>query len=224
MRFTLTYDGELPSTGNKSKKLEEKWSIRKQFDPQLRQLWKVRSDLAHLKNESIVAKDGRYIMVQPHPSHPAAVGYVARADRQIINGAPEVWEHEIDLCAPLQVGPTRFLPLVRNSLALTCSLKVLFLRQQPRGRIIQSGDLDNRIKTLLDALCVPPKGQVRDDLAVEEPIYCLLEDDSLITGIDVRSEQLLSRPQAAEAEVHLVIEVDVRVAHLRAFNTLFLGD
>ena len=38
MKFTLTYDGRLPSGGNKNKK-EAIWEIRKAFHPQLKDLW-----------------------------------------------------------------------------------------------------------------------------------------------------------------------------------------
>ena len=62
------------------------------------------------------------------------------------------------------------------------------------------------------------------DAQLPDPGYCLLEDDALITAIDVRTEQLLSRPGAAEKEVRLVIEVDVRISHPRSYNALFLGD
>jgi hypothetical protein len=41
---------------------------------------------------------------------------------------------------------------VRNSFALHCGLKVLFLRKEPPGKVYQGGDIDGRIKTLLDAL------------------------------------------------------------------------
>jgi hypothetical protein len=35
MKFTLTFDGELPSNGD----YRSKWEIRKQFHPQLEELW-----------------------------------------------------------------------------------------------------------------------------------------------------------------------------------------
>jgi hypothetical protein len=52
------------------------------------------------------------------------------------------------------------------------------------------------------------------------PTYCLLEDDSLITGLEIQTQRLLARPN----DVHLLIEVDARVANPRGYNQMFLGD
>jgi hypothetical protein len=58
-----------------------------------------------------------------------------------------------------------------------CSLSILFLRHEPQGGIIQSGDLDNRINTLFDALRIPDELQIPDDIALEDQpnpffVYC----------------------------------------------------
>jgi len=57
------------------------------------------------------------------------------------------------------------------------------------------GDIDNRVKTILDALRVPaepnavPQGDApRPD---EVPFYCVLEDDKLVTALSVQTERLL---------------------------------
>ncbi len=50
----------------------------------------------------------------------------------------------------------RFIPLVNAEFGLVCSLDILFLRRENPGEVItQGGDIDNRIKTLFDALQVP---------------------------------------------------------------------
>jgi hypothetical protein len=58
---------------------------------------------------------------------------------------------------PIKVRGRQFIPLVRKSLALTCELDILFLRNDaPRSVVTSSGgDLDNRIKTLFDGLRLP---------------------------------------------------------------------
>ena len=132
---------------------------------------------------------------------------------------------EIDLCAPIQKGNRLFKPLVRNSFALVCGLKILFLRKERPGAVYQGGDLDNRINTLLDSLSIPANSeQIINDPTIADPILCLVEDDSLITGISVETERLLSGPNTSDSEVRLVIEVDVRVTDARTYNTLFLGN
>ena len=62
------------------------------------------------------------------------------------------------------------------------------------------------------------------DPPVEDPIYTLLEDDGLISTVEVQTHRLLSRPNVSEHEVRLVIEVDVRVVQPRIYNQPFLGD
>lgn len=226
MKFTLIYDGPLVSAGNKPKK-DQKWEIRKQFDPQLRKLWTVNQDLANLKNGSTIREDGQYIKVEPHHTAQVSVA-VSRPLSSLIqqssflqNPAGTKW---IDLCEPITRAGRSFLPLVRNSLALTCGLRIQFLKQESRGRIYQGGDLDGRIKLLLDALSVPQNdNEVCNDPDSAEPIYCLVENDSLVTALDVESEQLLSAPNEDEKFVRLVIGVDVRVSRARSYNELFNG-
>jgi hypothetical protein len=60
--------------------------------------------------------------------------------------------------------------------------------------IIRQGDLDNRIKTLIDTLR-KPKGAMElrgiNPQADEDPLFCLLEDDDLVTGLTVETGMLL---------------------------------
>src|SRR5687767_13098704 len=52
------------------------------------------------------------------------------------------------------LGGKRYLPIVRRKFDLHCKLDILLLRRD-LGTILSSGDLDNRIKTLIDALRIP---------------------------------------------------------------------
>jgi hypothetical protein len=81
------------------------------------------------------------------------------------------------------VGNYQFVPLVREQLSLLCSLDILFLRPDVPGKAIQSsGDIDNRLKTLFDALRMPQNdtelGPYASPGEGEEPFYCLLEEIS----------------------------------------------
>lgn len=107
-----------------------------------------------------------------------------------------------------------FAPLVAESVALVAELRILLLWPGAPGRIITSGgDIDNRLKTLLDALKVPseptalPNG-TRPGIG-EDPFYCLLEDDSLVTHLSVGTERLLE-PVATSSEVVAVIRVETK--------------
>jgi hypothetical protein len=131
----------------------------------------------------------------------------------------------LDLCAAINKHGAWFRPLVRESFALHCGLKILFLRKEGPGRVYQGGDLDGRIKTLLDALTMPQhKEQVLDKTSTQlDPIYCLLEDDSLVSGLDVQSERLLTDKSHVADYARLTIEVDVRVRQAMIYNQSFLG-
>lgn len=104
-----------------------------------------------------------------------------------------------------------FAPLVSSRAQFVATLDILLLRPEAPGNVLsQSGDLDNRVKTLLDALkmphesnalprgCVPGPGQ--------EPFFCLLQDDALVTGMTVRTDRLLERVDDP-AEVLLLARV-----------------
>jgi hypothetical protein len=113
----------------------------------------------------------------------------------------------------VEKGGRLFAPLVTQRLNLYAEISVLLFRQQPRGTLItDGGDIDNRLKTLLDGLRVPHgslEGQAEDASAPDPtPFFCLLEDDSLVTKVSVESEQLL-RP-AAPDEVVAIISVHVK--------------
>jgi hypothetical protein len=207
MKFTLTYEGELRSNDD----YRRKWEIRKYFHPQLEELWRIAPPLQAVRKFQFLPKGGWW-NIEIHHSQP---------DERT---PPRNQDELINLLEPLTVDNRGFFPLVRNSLALQCGLKILFLRKEEPGRVYQGGDLDNRLKTLLDALSVPNGDQIVDDPTLDGPIYCLLEDDELVKRLSVDTQRLLSRPNSSQHEVHLVIEVDVHVTQARSYNQPFLGD
>jgi len=89
----------------------------------------------------------------------------------------------------------RFLPLITKDRVEACSLDITFLRRDNPGNLIRSGgDIDNRLKVLFDGL------RMADTVAElggatpgpgEDPFYCLLEDDELITEVRVTTDRLL---------------------------------
>ena len=122
---------------------------------------------------------------------------------------PEGWSNLRD------VLPFTFAPLATEETRQMVELDILFLRpEEPGSLITQGGDIDNRLKTLFDALRMRknihelPNGDApaRD----ESPFYCLLEDDNLITRVNVRTDRLLN-PNAGKNTVFLVIHVNTKV-------------
>jgi hypothetical protein len=113
------------------------------------------------------------------------------------------------------VGPFRFAPLVSSKIFLVAELSITFLRPQPPGALIKhGGDIDNRMKTLLDALRKPHHESELPPSAVpaadEDPYFCLFEDDMLVTGLAIRTDQLLE-PVANQAEVLLLVHVHTKI-------------
>jgi len=122
-----------------------------------------------------------------------------------------------------RVGVFEFLPLVSKRLELMATLDILMLRPEPPGQILsQGGDIDNRLKTLLDALQMPRAEQISptDQPKVDEvPFYCLLEDDHLITSLRVTTDRLLDCPVGG-TEVLLIIHVETEFTHQNFSNMI----
>lgn len=219
VKFTLTYDGRLPASANKPKNWA-KWGIRSALAPQLRDLWKNHPALRNVWENRHFPKTGGTTLEQVHhlypgPIEPKAVG---------LSGGPR--PEILDLCEPIEKHGGWFRPLVRENFALHCGLKILFLRREAPGKVYQGGDIDGRIKTLLDALAMPQHvEQVLEKTSTENnPIDCLLEDDLAVSGLSVELERLLSSNEDEPPDfVRLVIEVDVRVRQAMIYNQSFLG-
>jgi hypothetical protein len=219
VKFNLTFEGALPSAGNKPKP-EAVWAIRNALHPQLVDLWKSHPGLKFVNENREFPKTGGATFLQGHHQHPTALHPVARA--QTI-GLPR--PKLLDLCEEITKHGHPFRPLVRETYALHCGLKILFLRHEPPGKVYQGGDIDGRIKTLLDGLAMPQHKEQVQSAPTGTPslVYCLLEDDSLLSGLSVESERLWGAADQPKDFVKLTIEVDVRVKQATIYNTSFLG-
>lgn len=110
-----------------------------------------------------------------------------------------------------------FVPIVNTRYDLLCSLDILMLRPDPPGAVVQSGDLDNRLKTLLDALRMPSN---QAELAGyepsegEHPFFVLMEDDQLVDRLAVESDTLLEPTGSSEVvqtnDVRVVVSVKIK--------------
>jgi hypothetical protein len=206
MHFCITYDGELKSAGGATRSAE-KWAIRRKIHPQLAELWEV--------HPALMGQVMLYAV--PDTAREAGLG-----GQQVVEEAKKK-QREV-LRAPISVGGHNCVPIVRKSLFLMCSLNILFLRKEGPGSLVASGgDLDNRIKTLFDGLRMPTADEAKAEKANLDPLFCLLEDDALITDVTIRTDRLLSRPGSSPSEVRLVIDVDIHPTHVRRDNSGFLG-
>lgn len=203
MRLTLTYRGPLHAQTRKDGRIEEKHSIREKFHKQIRELWTTHPALADIfKNEAWQLLGDTYKAQLNNPNR---------------------------MMQAFDIEPFRFVPLITRGNWLSCDLDILFLRKEPPGAIVdsESGDIDNRIKVLFDALRIPHNKSELPALAKsdsdEQPFFCLLEDDSLITGFRLDSERLLFADSASEAEVQLTVRVTIRAIRL-TYSNLGLAD
>ncbi len=190
MEFRLTYEGRLGSGTSASAK--HKHDIRRVFHSQLRRLWEINPRLKNMQ----ALWSGKYAAVRRPENE--------RPDRPLMR--------RDELARAFSRGAYHFVPLVLDEHMATCELEILFLRPGFPGNTLNAGDIDNRIKTLFDALKLPDvtQGEPSED---EEPFFVLLQDDRLITRLSVETDTLLepTGPDAGEQDARLV--VTVRLAH-----------
>ena len=138
------------------------------------------------------------------------------------------WSAAQRVRVPIVRNGINFCALVRPWLGLGCELDIkMLVNHEPGSVVTQAGDLDNRIKTLFDALRVPKDNEFRGrkvELSDGHVFPCLLEDDSAITKLSIISERWLDSANRAENEVHLLIAVRVVVLKPNQINEVFAMD
>lgn len=110
------------------------------------------------------------------------------------------------------VGGFEFAPLACKKNSFIVELSIFILRLEPPGSIVlNSGDIDNRLKTLFDALRMPSVGELPKDVlpdSGETPFFCLLEDDALITKVSVATDRLLEAGlEKSEVVLHMHVVI-----------------
>lgn len=114
----------------------------------------------------------------------------------------------------VSVGGADFVPLVTRNHGLIAKLDIIFLRRDEPGEIVHDGgDLDNRLKTLFDALRIPHSEQEVDAKAAlpSQATYCLLEDDSLITRLSIDTQRYLGPLLDGEKDTDVALDIRVTV-------------
>ncbi|WP_218961087.1 hypothetical protein [Ruegeria sediminis] len=107
-------------------------------------------------------------------------------------------------------------------------MSVLLLVAPNSPHLLAKGDIDNRMKTLLDGLRMPQqKSELLDlhDLGnLERPIYVLMEDDSQVAKLSVEYDTYLAASDAdiKNDVVNAIIDVQIRPTLITIDNTLYL--
>ena len=207
MRFRLFFHGPLPPSGNNNKRAAEKWEIRRYIHPQLEQLRKV---------HPVFSGFGLQMPTRPLFANISPGGPVS------VKPIPDV---AASISAPKTVEEHNFVPIVRSSLKLGCAMDLLFLRRGDPGSLVtQEGDIDGRIKTLLDGLRMPNINEVKNEPPIGiDPFYSLMEDDLLLTDLTVRTDRLLLPETDTKHEAIVIIDVTLRVMQINSENLGFLG-
>lgn len=196
MQFRLTYEGPLKATqrdargGEPSRHAENKHHMRMCFHKQLERLW---AEIPNLNGKS-------------PPGFIALDGGQMSAGRHRIKCDSVANDHK-------HFG-VEFVPLVTSKLNLACDIDILMLRPERPGRVVWAGDIDNRLKTLLDSLRIPESSERYEEKVSILPkrIFCLLEDDKLITRVSVETDRLLSdlNDQESAHDVKIVISIRLK--------------
>jgi hypothetical protein len=197
MDLVLYYRGLLPSNGT----AKEKHAIREKFHHQLKRLWTLPP--FNYKYKGAVDRNER--ILPPGLTYESFGGYYKECQFPFLLK---------------KVNSFNFLPLVCTELHAVAEINVTILRPEPSGRVVtEGGDLDNRVKTLLDALQVPDDNQSKKLVVKEDPFCCLLENDKLITKLSVKAEHLLE-PLNSPKEVVLLLNVTTRRTEATLHNDL----
>lgn len=128
------------------------------------------------------------------------------------------------------IGNMDFNPIITPNLKLICELEIHLLHPEIVG--VARADIDNRIKTLMDALRCP---QNEHEIGENQPknmgpIYTLLEDDYLVTRISVNTSHLLAQDVINEItnsdgegdKIFMMIDVKVKVREGTLENLPFM--
>ncbi len=218
MEFRLLFEGELlPSAGTK-KRTSEKHTIRRAFHPQLRRLWDISPNLKSLANQA-------WLESLPLDQYLAAQEYM----HDMGDDAPKAYTTSgLNLIGQKwSRAGFHFVPLVTEDMALRCSIDITLLRPEEKHLIFKAGDIDGQLKTLLDALRMPANSDETSGIGPqddEEPFFCLLEDDRLVSEVKVSTDTMLLLPHTREVranDAHVTIHVKLNHRIARTFGNYF---
>jgi hypothetical protein len=200
--FTLKHAGPVLS-GRSTYAKEKKSDLRYEFHKQLALLWRVHPYLKTLDPGTFARQPAR--------------------KQRMDDIAPAV-HYETDLYYRCLLGGIDYVPIVSYGHRMHCQLAIrLHSRRSPGGIIHQGADLDNRLKVIVDALRMPDPGQDTEGAASdgeEALMFCLLENDDLVTKLSIETFQLLSEDLKTAEPEYVEVDIDVHVVPVapRPFN------
>ena len=104
-------------------------------------------------------------------------------------------------------GGLSLLPLIRVADNRPVQLNVQILQPAKTAVLLSTGgDIDNRLKTLLDALQMPDENQANAVAGTGDRLFCLLENDKVVNQVNITTRQLWDVPPESR-EVVVVVSV-----------------
>jgi hypothetical protein len=232
MKFRIVYEGQLfssqPKENDKLSAKEigitnHKHQIRQQINGQLKNLFKKHPVLSAFKycpkcglNHAFKTKGG--VQIGTHKE---------------FNLTETILENTLIKHENLKLGSENyaFCPLVSSALNLRCSLDILLLRLDQVAGVYKSGDLDNRLKTLIDGLTMPSSkdqipGTEHAPTKMMDPFYTILADDNIIDSLKVETDTLYKvwgpNEKHDPSWVTAIITVEVKPTNPNAINISFV--
>jgi hypothetical protein len=141
-------------------------------------------------------------------------------------GSPQARAAATRLNTPILLHGRQFVALVRNDMPLKCELEVrMLVNHSPGSLITKAGDLDNRIKGVIDALRMPGSPDELRKRNSQPNIYaCLMQDDAVITGLKVSVERYLGCPSQSAQWARLTIAVTISPTENEFITEPFITD
>ncbi|MBP3615549.1 MAG: hypothetical protein IJ473_00375 [Alphaproteobacteria bacterium] len=113
------------------------------------------------------------------------------------------------------VGGVKFFPLITPDLNLLAELDIQILH--PELLETPRADIDNRMKTLLDALKRPQSShEISEHMNKKDVCYTLLDDDHLVTKMTINTSHLLYKDAVQKRnhdyELLIIITVNIKAS------------
>jgi hypothetical protein len=198
MKLSLQYSGPLTSSSRHRNAVKQR--IRTVFSPQLLGFCSVQEERR--------PRDLYFLSLPPGRTN-LREGTL-KGNRIVFQGAVGMQDRHCFV----RLGKYTVIPLVTRPSNLLVSLHIhLYRREEPGGVIVTGGDLDNRLKTLFDALRMPhTSDEIPDDDPGADPrLFCLLEDDSLITEVTVETHRLFEPAANEERDTDVRLSVHIQL-------------
>lgn len=198
MEFTLRYRGVVPHHSK-----IEAHKVRRVFEEQLADYW---------------TRDLRLKDINPTQMKKAVSSQrFPRFDVRQQEKGEKVGTKRVDLYRYHEVGGIWFVPLATRWRYLRCEVAMRLSRYEgdlhTGGLIDNQGDLDGKLKALIDALRMPyephevPPGATHD-----KPVFfCVLEDDRLITKISIETRNILGPRPSKKDATRVDVDIDLKI-------------